>query len=194
MSYLPTFIKLDNKKVLIVGGGNIATRKLEYLLDFTSNIKVISPQISENMKRTIDENSLLYENRLYNKLDIENFAIVVVAVNDIALQEEIYKEAKLLSNCLVNSVDSVNYCDFIFPSYIKKDDLTIAVSTSGSSPAMAKYLRRYLQKLIPNSIGEFLKEMKNYRETIPKGKERMEFLDKKVKQYISTWDDIKDNK
>jgi len=55
-------------------------------------------------------------------------------------------------------VDSVDYCDFIFPSYIKKDDLTIAVSTSGASPAMAKHLRRYLQNLIPQNIGEFLQE------------------------------------
>ncbi len=104
------------------------------------------------------------------------------------MQEQIFNEAKLLPNCLVNSVDSVNYCDFIFPSYIKKDDLTIVVSTSGSSPAMAKHLKKYLQNLIPDSIGDFLKKMKNYRKTMPKGKERMEFLDKKAQQYISTWE------
>ena len=76
---------------------------------------------------------------------------------------------------------------FIFPSYIKKDDLTIAVSTSGSSPAIAKYLRIYLEKIIPNSIGDFLKKMKEYRKTMPKGKKRMKFLDEKAKEYIKTW-------
>jgi precorrin-2 dehydrogenase/sirohydrochlorin ferrochelatase len=84
-------------------------------------------------------------------------------------------------------VDSVDYCDFIFPSYIKKDDLTIAVSTSGASPAMAKHLRQYLQNLIPESIGEFLKEMRNLRKTLPKGKERMKMLDEKAKKYIEDW-------
>ena len=135
----------------------------------------------------IDENNLDFEKRVYRSKDIDSFGVVIVAVDDIPLQEEIFKEAKLLPNCLVNSVDSVKYCDFIFPSYVKKDDLTIAVSTSGSSPAMAKHLRKYLQKLIPNSIGSFLSEMKNYRKTMPKGKERMEFLDKKAENYILSW-------
>jgi len=188
MAYFPAFIKLDHIKILIIGGGYIASEKLEHLLDFTSNIKVIAPQLSDYMKQMINDNNLAYENKVYQKTDIDSFGIVVVAVDDIPLQEQIFKEAKLLPNCLVNSVDSVKYCDFIFPSYIKKDDLTIAVSTSGSSPAMAKHLRIYLQNLIPDSIGDFLKKMKNYRKTMPKGKERMEFLDKKAEQYISTWE------
>jgi len=188
MAYFPAFIKLDNMDILIVGGGYIASEKLEHLLDFTSNIKVIAPKLSDYMKKMIDDNNLVYENRIYKKTDIKDFGIVIVAVDDIPLQEEIFNEAKTYPNCLCNSVDSVNYCDFIFPSYIKKDDLTIAVSTSGSSPAMAKHLRKYLQNLIPNSIGDFLKEMKSYRKTMPKGKERMEFLDKKAENYISTWE------
>lgn len=187
MSYFPAFIKLDKMDILIVGGGFIASEKLEHLLDFTKNITVISPALSDYMKQMIDDNNLTYENKMYQKTDINNFGIVIVAVDDIPLQEEIFNEAKLLPNCLVNSVDSVNYCDFIFPSYIKKDDLTIAVSTSGSSPAMAKHLRKYLERLIPNSIGDFLKTMKEYRTTMPKGKTRMEFLDNKAKEYISTW-------
>ena len=186
MAYFPAFIKLDNMDILIVGGGYIASEKLEHLLDFTKNIKVIAPVLSDYMQEMINKNNLTYENRIYQKSDINDFGIVIVAVDDIPLQEEIFNEAKLLPNCLINSVDSVKYCDFIFPSYVKKDDLTIAVSTSGSSPAMAKYLRKYLQDLIPDSIGKFLKQMKEYRKTMPKGKERMEFLDKKAQEYMST--------
>jgi len=188
MAYFPAFIKLDDMNVLIVGGGKIASEKLEHLLDFTTNIKIIAPQCSDTMKNLIDKHNLVYENRIYKKSDIDSFGVVVVAIDNIPLQEEIYKEAKLLPNCLVNSVDSVKYCDFIFPSYIKKDDLTIAVSTGGSSPAMAKQLRIYLQKLIPDSIGDFLKQMKEYRKTMPKGKERMKFLDNKAQEYISKWE------
>jgi len=187
MAYFPAFIKLDNMDILIVGGGYIASEKLEHLLDFTKKIRVISPELSSDMKKMIKDNNLVYENRIYKKTDIKDFGIVIVAVDDIPLQEEIFYEAKTYPNCLCNSVDSVKYCDFIFPSYIKKDDLTIAVSTSGSSPAMAKHLRMYLENLIPNTIGSFLQEMKNYRKTMPKGKERMEYLDKKAKDYISKW-------
>ncbi len=186
MSYFPAFLKLDNKKILIVGGGNIAYEKLEHLLDFTQDISVIALELSNDMSKTIKEKSLCFEQRCYEKGDIKEYGIVIVAVDDISLQAEIFQESKHY-NCLCNSVDSVEYCDFIFPSYIKKDDLTIAVSTSGASPAMAKHLRIYLQNLIPDTIGEFLQEMKALRKSLPKGKERMKMLDTKAKKYIQNW-------
>jgi len=186
MSYFPAFLKLDNKKILIVGGGYIAYEKLQRLLDFTSNISIVALELSEDMSKTLSEKNLHFEKRAYARGDIKDFAIVIVAVDDISLQAEIFAESKLYG-CLCNSVDSVDYCDFIFPSYVKKDDLTIAISTSGASPAMAKYLREYLQKLIPSGINDFLTEMKNLRKTLPKGKERMKMLDKKAQEYMRTW-------
>ena len=186
MAYFPAFLKLDNKKILIVGGGYIAYEKLDHLLDFTKDISVVALGLSDEMQNRIDKEGLHFEKRGYVKGDIKEFAVVIVAVDDIPLQAEIFQESKSY-NCLCNSVDSVDYCDFIFPSYIKKDDLTIAVSTSGTSPAMAKHLRRYLQKLIPDSIGGFLQEMKELRRTLPKGKERMQMLDKKAEDFINSW-------
>ena len=186
MSYFPAFLKLDNKKILIVGGGYIAYEKLDHLLDFTYDIKVIAPELSTEMQNRIDQEGLLFEKRKYETGDIADFAVVIVAVDDIPLQAEIFKESKSY-NCLCNAVDSVDYCDFIFPSYIKKDDLTIAVSTSGASPAMAKHIRRFLEETIPDGISDFLKEMKALRSTLPKGKERMKMLDKKAEEYIKGW-------
>ena len=185
MSYFPAFVKLDNKKILIVGGGYVAYEKLDHLLDFTHNISLIASEFSDDMLNRIKKENLEFEERAYRKGDIKEYGVVIIAVDDIPLQAEIFKESKNY-NCLCNAVDSIDYCDFIFPSYVKKDDLTIAVSTSGSSPAVAKYLRVYLQKLIPDSIGEFLKEMKNLRKTLPKGKERMKMLDEKAKKYIES--------
>jgi len=186
MSYFPAFLQLKNKKILIVGGGAIAYEKLEHLLDFTKDIVIIAQDFSDDMLHRITQENLKYEQRIYRSGDIAEFAIVVVAVDDIPLQAEIFKESKHY-NCLCNAVDSTAYCDFIFPSYIKKGDLTVAVSTSGTSPAMAKYLRIFLQKMIPESIVAFLQEMKNLRKTLPKGKERMKMLDEKAKKYIESW-------
>jgi len=183
MAYFPAFIKLDNKKVLIVGGGYIALEKLEHLLDFTQDIEIIAQEISTSMLAAIKGAHLQHVVRSYVEGDIKGFDIVIVAVDAIPLQEAIFNESKQY-HCLCNAVDSVKYCDFIFPSYIKKDDLTIAVSTSGASPAMAKHLRIFLQELIPDGIAEFLKEMKALRSTLPKGKERMKMLDEKAKNYI----------
>jgi precorrin-2 dehydrogenase/sirohydrochlorin ferrochelatase len=186
MSYFPAFIKLDDKKILIVGGGHIAYEKLDHLLDFTTDIKVIAPELSDEMQTRIEKEGLDVEKRRYEVGDIADFAVVVIAVDDIPLQAAIFEESKKY-HCLCNAVDSVDYCDFIFPSYIKRDDLTIAVSTSGASPAMAKHLRRFLERSIPETIGAFLKEMKQLRSTLPKGKERMKMLDEKAENYIKQW-------
>ena len=184
MGYFPAFIKLDNKKILLVGGGKVAYEKLLHLLDFSENIAIIAEKFSDAMLVKMDALHLQYNRRSYEKGDIAKYDIVVVAIDDIALQATIFEESKEYK-CLCNAVDSTKYCDFLFPSYIKQDDLIIAVSTSGASPAMAKYLRIYLQKLIPKSIGEFLKEMRMLRKELPKGKERMQMLNAKAQNYVS---------
>lgn len=186
LSYFPAFLNLENRKILLVGGGLVASSKLRHLLDFTTNISVIAPLLSDETELLIKKNSLSLEKRGYEKGDVAGFDIVVVAVDNIALQAEIFKESRGY-NCLCNCVDATEYCDFIFGSTIKKDDLTIAISTSGASPALAKQLKKYLEKLIPHDIGTFLKEMKSLRESLPKGKERMKMLEEKAKNYIQKW-------
>jgi precorrin-2 dehydrogenase / sirohydrochlorin ferrochelatase len=186
MSYFPAFIRFDNKKILIIGGGDIASEKLEHLLDFTNNITLISLDFSAKIKNIINKNSLLYFQKAYEQGDIKDFDIVIAAIDNIDLQEQIYFETRKY-NCLCNCVDLKECCDFIFPAYIKKGDLTIGISTSGSSPAVAKQLKIWLNDLIPDSINNFLLEMKEYRKTMPKGIERMNFLEKKAKDYIRSW-------
>lgn len=184
MNYFPAFISLNHKKVLLVGGGVIAHEKLLHLLDFTRDISVIAKEFSSEMLHTLQEHNLPYEQRGYKEGDIKEMAIVVIAVDDIALQKAIYEESQEYK-CLCNAVDSVAYCDFIFPSYIKEGDLTVAVSTSGASPAVAKHLRIYLQNLIPENIAECLQEMRKLRASLPKGRERMKLLEQKAKEFFS---------
>jgi len=183
LAYFPAFIKLDDTKILVVGGGRIAGEKIGRLIDFTKEIVVVAPEVNEETRRLIDDNGLKLFRRSYRPDDIDGFGIVVVAVDDLALQKEIY-EACQTRHTLCNSVDSVDYCDFIFPSYTKKGELTVAFSTSGISPSVAKYLRRAIERTIPDSIAGFLEEMKQLRASLPKGKERMRMLDEKAKAYI----------
>lgn len=186
MSFFPAYLKLKNKKILVIGGGKIAGDKISHLLDFTNDITVIAPKIDERVKDLIEKNKLAFIKREYEKGDIEDFFIVVVAADDIELQKKVYNECQE-KKILCNSVDSLEYCDFIFPSYIKKDDLIISFSTSGASPALSKYLRRAIEKLIPEDITDFIKEIKNLRAKLPKGKERMKLLDNKAKEYIEKY-------
>ncbi len=183
MAYFPAFIQLNHRKIILIGGGTIAQEKLEKLLDFTDDIVLLSKEFSKEIMALIQQHNLSYTQKEYQKGDIKGYGIVIVAIDDIQLQEEIHQESRNY-NCLVNVVDLPKLCDFIFPSYIKEGDLTIAVSTSGASPAMAKQIRIYIQNLLPKNINDFLQEMREYRKTLPKGKERMQLLEKKAKEYM----------
>jgi precorrin-2 dehydrogenase/sirohydrochlorin ferrochelatase len=186
VSFFPSYINLDNKKILLVGGGAIALEKLEKLIEFTTDITVISKEISSEFLEYATRYNISIIKKAYQKGDIDGFDIVVVATDSISLHKEIYQESRD-SRILVNSVDDTAYCDFIFPSYIKKGDLTISISTSGASPAMAKRVRLYIEKLIPENIADFLKEMRELRRTIPKGKERMRFFEEKSDKFIERY-------
>ena len=183
MSFFPMYMDMKNLKVLVVGGGYIATEKLEKLVDFTKEITVISITVEDEAKKLIELHGLTLNQRAYSSGDIDGFDIIIVATDTVELHREIYEESRG-SRVLVNSVDNTDYCDFIFPSYVKKDDLTIAFSTGGASPAFAKHIRRHFEKIIPNGVGDFLKKMKSLRSEMPKGRERMKYFDTLVEEYF----------
>ncbi|MDD2449325.1 MAG: bifunctional precorrin-2 dehydrogenase/sirohydrochlorin ferrochelatase [Sulfurimonas sp.] len=186
MSYFPAFLNLNTKQILIIGGGAIAYSKLVHLLDFTKNIHIIAQGFCDEMLGLIEEKSISYQQKTYNLGDIKEYDIVIIAIDDIVLAKEIYEESKGYK-CLCNSVDSLEHCDFTFASYIKQGDLTLAISTNGSSPAFTKQLKIYLESILPKDMGEFLQEMKELRATLPKGKERMNMLKDRAKNYIKSW-------
>ncbi len=183
MAYFPMFVNLAEFKVLVVGGGNIAAEKLEKLVDFTKEITVISKEIGEETHRLIKDHCLTHYLRPYQKGDIDGFDIVIVATDTVDLHKAIYEESRN-RRIWVNSVDNTDYCDFIFPSYIKRDDLTVAFSTGGASPAFAKRIRQHFERMIPESVGAFLAKMKQLRHELPKGKARMEKFDAMVENYF----------
>ena len=183
MAYFPMFMDMNDLKVLVVGGGYIATEKLEKLVDFTKEITIIALKVEDDARELISSHALELHQRAYEVGDIKGFDIVIVATDTVTLHKEIYEESRG-SRILVNSVDNTEYCDFIFPSYVKKDALTIAFSTGGASPAFAKQIRQHFEKIIPESVGSFLQKMKDLRSTMPKGKERMKYFDILVEEYF----------
>jgi len=184
MSFFPMYMDMQDFRVLVVGGGFIATEKLEKLVDFTKEITVIAKEVSIEANQLIKDHCLTLYQRAYKEGDIEGFDIVIVATDSVELHKAIYEESRGI-RILVNSVDNTDYCDFIFPSYVQKGDLTIAFSTGGASPAFAKQIRRHFEKIIPDSVGDFLQKMKSLRSEIPKGKERMKYFDELVEKYKS---------
>ncbi len=183
MTFFPIILNIEDKHVLVIGGGNIAYEKVKRLISFTRNITILSPEIIPQLLDLVYDYNLHYIYQKYEEGCIDNYDIIIAAVNDTELQKEIYLEAKS-KNKLCNSVDMIDFSDFIFPSIVKKGDFILSFSTSGSSPALAKYLRQIFEKLIPEEIEKFLKDMKQLRENLPKGKERQELLDRLAKEFI----------
>ena len=186
MSFFPAYFNLNHKKILLVGGGYIALEKLEKLVDFTREITVISKDFSSDFISFAKNHKIEMQERPYEEGDIVGFDVVIVATDTVHLHKAIFEESRS-SRILVNSVDDRAYCDFIFPSYVKRGDLTISISTSGSSPALAKRLRAYVEKLIPSNMELFLEEMKALRKTLPKGKERMQFFEEKSDAFMAKY-------
>jgi len=182
-SFFPAYFSLENRKILLVGGGYIALEKLEKLVDFTENITVISKELSTSFLTFAQKYNIPIEERPYEVGDILGYDIVIVATDTVELHREIFEESRS-TRILVNSVDDTAYCDFIFPSYIKRGDLTISISTSGASPAFAKRLRAYIEKLIPSTVEDFLLEMRGLRKTMPKGRVRMKFFEEKSEAFL----------
>ncbi len=184
MSFFPMYMDMSNLKILLVGGGAIATEKLEKLVDFSKEITVITAELSPEAQSLIKEHCLTLYQRRYQEGDIQGFDIVIVATDTVDLHKAIYEESRG-TRVLVNSVDDTDYCDFIFPSYVKRGDLTVSFSTSGASPAFAKQIRQYFEKIIPDDIDEFLQKMKGLRSELPKGKERMLKFEEMVREYMA---------
>ena len=188
MAYFPLFFDMTHKRVLLIGGGRIAAEKLEKLLDFTREITLIAVSVSPEVSAIVARYGLKLEQRAYRQGDIDGFDLVVVATDTVSLHRQVYEESRG-KGILVNSVDDTRYCDFIFPSYIKQGDLTIAFSTSGASPAFAKVLRRYIEAMLPEGIDDFLAEMKRLRTTLPKGETRRRVLSEAVRRFFDKKED-----
>jgi len=183
MAYFPMFMDMHDRKVLVVGGGAIAHEKLEKLVQFTKEITVITPEMSVETHTLIGEHCLTLYHRPYRTGDIEGFDLVIVATDTIDLHRLIYEESRD-TRVLVNSVDDTRYCDFIFPSFVKEGDLTVAFSTGGASPAFAKHIRRWFQSILPDEVDGFLQKMRRLRGELPKGKERMKTFDGMVEEFF----------
>jgi len=183
MAYFPMLMDMHDRKVLVVGGGAIAHEKLEKLVQFTKEITVITPEMSVETHTLIGEHCLTLYHRPYRTGDIEGFDLVIVATDTIDLHRQIYEESRD-TRVLVNSVDDTAYCDFIFPSFVKEGDLTVAFSTGGASPAFAKHIRRWFQSILPDEVDGFLQKMRGLRSELPKGKERMATFDRMVEEFF----------
>jgi siroheme synthase-like protein len=163
MAYFPFFIDIKNKKCLVIGGGTVACRKIEALLEFEANITVIALKVCQEVKAMQDRIRLIL--REYRDTDLDNAFFVIAATNDTLLNSAIAK-ACLERNILINAVDELENCSFLFPAYIKQGNITVGITTSGSSPLLAGHIKRSLREAIPDYYEELVNILGGYRKSI----------------------------
>lgn len=183
----PIFLKPDQLRLLIVGGGTVALEKLGFLLKSSPGAKV--ELVSTEFDTTVVELAGKYNVPLYRKpysaTDLLGRNIVIGATNDQVVNQVIYQDAKA-AGVLVNIADSPAQCDFYLGGIVTKGDLKVAISTNGKSPTMAKRLRAFFEEVIPEDINELLNNLHVYRSTL-KGdfKTKVDLLNAATKQLIN---------
>ena len=161
----PLFLKLEDVKCLVVGGGIIAERKTISLIESGAKVTLISPDITNKIDKLINQNIVKYHNRPFKNGDTSGFFIVIAATNLPEVNKIIYDEA-ILTHTLINCVDDPENCNFYVPAQVKRGDLQIAVSTSGKLPIFAGRLRKFFDKILPQSIGEEIERLHQIRTRI----------------------------
>ncbi|HET6516479.1 MAG TPA: bifunctional precorrin-2 dehydrogenase/sirohydrochlorin ferrochelatase [Thermodesulfovibrionales bacterium] len=183
----PLFLDLTGKECIIVGGGKVAERKCSTLLKTGAAVTVISPDLTVTLGKYKDKGLVLHKQRLYRKGDIETAFLVIAATDSQETNRRVADDATVAGK-LLNVVDTPSLCNCIMPSVVRRGLLTIAISTSGASPAMAKAIRKEIEELYGPEFARYLKAVKMVRdkavEEIPNKKERERFLKGLIEKFF----------
>lgn len=194
--YYPIMINIKNEKCVVVGGGNVALRKIAQLIEYGGKLTLISMEINEEMNcliRTMGSD-ITYIDEDYKSEYINGAFIVIAATNDIDVNLQIARDCAQ-KNVLVNVVDDLESSKFIVPAKVKRGDLTVTVSTNGKCPFYSKLLRKKLElqfddsySTFVNILGDFRKELLLNIESSSKRKAIMASID--VEYYFKMFKEI----
>ncbi len=175
MSLFPIFLKLAARPCVVVGAGNIAESKIESLLTAEASVMVIAPDGLDRVHRWAEAGEIVWLRREYAQGDLAGAFLAVAATNTPAVNRAVYADANA-ADILCNAVDDPPFCDYYFPSVVRRGELQIAISTAGESPALAQRLRKEINAQLPLDTGEWLMELGRLRREVtavePIGEER----------------------
>ena len=165
--YYPVMLDIKEKNCLVIGGGQVALRKITSLLSYSAKVHVISDELCEELKNYYQEGKINWIQKKFEPGDIKNAVLVFAATDSKEVKQNIAKEARA-NDILVNIADSPELCDFIVPSIVEQGDLTITISTNGKSPALAKKIKEDLEKEFGPYYAKFINILGNLREKASK--------------------------
>ncbi|MDA1075431.1 MAG: bifunctional precorrin-2 dehydrogenase/sirohydrochlorin ferrochelatase, partial [Proteobacteria bacterium] len=167
MDYLPLFADLKGRPCLVVGGGNVAARKIDLLLRAGADVTVVAPQVSDGVDALVKAGQIQRITRAYRDQDIERQVLVIGATNSIDVNRSVYERC-LEVNIPVNVVDQPALCTVIFPGIVDRSPVLAAVSTGGRSPTLARIVRGWLEMRLPSRLGELAEFAAKHRSQVKK--------------------------
>ena len=167
MDYLPIFIDLKDRLVLVVGGGDVAARKVSLLLRAGAKVRVVSPDLSTSLKALSGADRVEHIAASYDERHATDAVLIIAATDDMAVNRQVYEAAKQ-RGVPVNVADAPELCTFILPSIIDRSPVVVAVSTGGASPTLGRLLRARLETMIPHSYGRLADLARRFREPVKK--------------------------
>jgi precorrin-2 dehydrogenase/sirohydrochlorin ferrochelatase len=166
-SYYPLSVDLRNKKVVVVGGGGVAERKVQGLLSAGAQVKLVSPEVTETLGKMASDGLIDHVARAFVPEDLDKVWLVIAATDDTEVQELVYNEA-LSQRIFCNVVDLPEFCSFIVPSVVRRGDLCLSISTGGKSPVLAQRLRKELEQSLGSFYGDYVSLLGELRQLIIK--------------------------
>lgn len=160
--YYPIFLNIQDKKCVVIGGGNVAWRKVCSLKEAGARVTVVSPEFCPELEK---ETEIERIKQKYDKEFLKEALVVIASTDDEEVNKKIYSDA-MEKGILVNVVDKPEFCSFIVPSSMVRGDLCISISTGGASPALARNIREYLEKQFGNEYDEFTKLLSEMRRKV----------------------------
>ncbi len=164
-NYMPVSLTMKGRRCLVVGGGNVALRKVETLMDYDTDITVVAPEMHDKLEYHARSGKINLEKREYRSPEAAAFALVISASDDDGLNRRVYDDARG-SGALVNVVDDPLHCDFIFPAVLRRDCLTVSVSTDGKAPFMSGHLKLVLDNIFPEHWNQLMKIAAGFRTSV----------------------------
>lgn len=165
MDFLPIFMNVRGASCLVVGGGEVAARKVRLLLEAGARIRLVSPVLCDEMSRLVAENDIHLRSQGFSESDLDEVTLVIAATDDKMVNQLVSSESKK-RGLPVNVVDAPELCTFVVPSIIDRSPIVVAVSSGGASPVLARLLRSRLETVIPASYGMLAELVGGFRDRV----------------------------
>ncbi|MGR9072758.1 MAG: siroheme synthase CysG [Gammaproteobacteria bacterium] len=165
MDYLPVFLNLKNRRCLVVGGGNVADRKISLLLNAGAEITVIAPEFCAAVQALHENPAVELRQKAFAESDMDGFCLAVAATDEDAVNRRVSASARD-KNVPVNVVDDPKLCSFIFPAIVDRSPVIAAVSSGGASPVLSRLLRARIESLVPAGYGRLAQLAANFRSVV----------------------------